>query len=110
MNKMSKSLGNAIFLYDSAKEVQKKINKITMRADAGDEAGRSGVTCWCSTATRSCREERAEAIRADYAAGKDVMHGHMKAELAAAINTLLAADAGAAGEAGGRRGMRRRRR
>jgi hypothetical protein len=34
--------------------------------------------------------ERAEQIKADYASGKEVMDGHIKAEVGAAINTLLA--------------------
>jgi tryptophanyl-tRNA synthetase len=88
VNKMSKSLGNAIFLYDSEKDVQKKINKITVQADpATNLVPQSHVLLqYCDA---FLPKDRADAIRADYASGKDVMHGHIKAELGAAINTLL---------------------
>ena len=88
VNKMSKSLGNAIFLYDTEKDVQKKINKITVQPDpATNLVPQSHVLLqYCDA---FLPKERADAIRADYASGKDVMHGHIKAELGAAINTLL---------------------
>ncbi len=89
VNKMSKSLGNAIFLYDSEKEVQKKLNKITVQADPA-----TGLVPQSHALLQYCDaflpKERAAAIRAEYAGGKDVMHGHVKAELGAAINALLA--------------------
>ncbi|MBX3385357.1 MAG: tryptophan--tRNA ligase [Phycisphaeraceae bacterium] len=88
VNKMSKSLGNAIFLYDSAKDVQKKINKITVVAEES-----TGLVAQSHVLLQYCdaflSRERAEAIRADYAEGKNVMHGHIKAELGEAINALL---------------------
>jgi tryptophanyl-tRNA synthetase len=88
VNKMSKSLNNAIFLYDSEKDVQKKINKITVQPDpATNLVPQSHVLLqYCDA---FLPKDRAETIRADYAAGKDIMHGHIKAELGAAINTLL---------------------
>ena len=88
VNKMSKSLGNAIFLYDSEKDVQKKINKITVQPDpATNLVPQSHVLLqYCDA---FLPEERAKAIRAEYASGKEMMHGHIKAELGAAINTLL---------------------
>jgi len=88
-NKMSKSLGNAIFLYDSEKDVQKKINKIvTGRATptsplADDNPLAQYIDVFLP-------RDRAEQIKADYAGGKEVMDGHVKAEVGAAINALLA--------------------
>lgn len=86
--KMSKSLNNAIFLYDDAKTVQKKINGIV--------TGRASPTSPIATdhvlvqyLDTFLPRERAEQIKADYASGKEVMDGHVKAELGAAINTLL---------------------
>lgn len=88
-NKMSKSLGNAIFLYDSEKDVQKKINKIV--------TGRASPTAPLAQDNPLAQyidvflpKERAEQIKHDYASGKEVMDGHVKAEVGAAINALLA--------------------
>jgi len=88
-NKMSKSLGNAIFLYDSEKDVQKKINKIvTGRATATSPLADDNPLAQYIDVFLP--RERAEQIKADYASGKEVMDGHIKAEVGAAINTLLA--------------------
>ncbi|MFN7020675.1 MAG: tryptophan--tRNA ligase [Phycisphaerales bacterium] len=88
VNKMSKSLGNAVFLYDDAKTVQKKINRITVLPDAA-----TGLVSQDHVLLQFCDaflpRERAEAIRAEYASGKEVMHGHIKAELGEAINALI---------------------
>jgi tryptophanyl-tRNA synthetase len=87
-NKMSKSLGNAIFLYDDAKAVQKKINSIkTDRATTtsplpADNALAQYIEAFLPS-------ERAEQIKADYALGKEIMDGHIKAEVGAAINAML---------------------
>lgn len=88
VQKMSKSLGNAIFLYDDAKTVQKKINKITVTTDpaTGKVSQEHVLLQYCEA---FLPRERAEAIKAEYATGKEVMHGHIKAELGEAINTLL---------------------
>ena len=88
VHKMSKSLGNAIFLYDDAKTVQKKLNKITVTPDpaTGKVSPEHAILQYCEA---FLPRERAEAIRAEYAGEKEVMHGHVKAELGAAINTLL---------------------
>lgn len=88
VQKMSKSLGNAIFLYDDAKTVQKKINKITVTPDpaTGKVSPEHALLQYCEA---FLPRERAEAIKSDYATGKDVMHGHVKAELGEAINKLL---------------------
>lgn len=87
-NKMSKSLNNAIFLYDDAKQVQKKINGIV--------TGRPSPTSPIDPTNPLIQyieafmpRERADEIKAMYASGKEVMDGHIKAELGAAINTLL---------------------
>lgn len=89
--KMGKSHGNAIFLYDDEKAVQKKINKITVLPPEGST---SGLVSQDHVLLQYCDaflpEDRAKAIRHDYATRTDVMHGHVKAELGAAINALLA--------------------
>jgi tryptophanyl-tRNA synthetase len=89
VNKMSKSLGNAIFLSDSAKEVQKKVGKIfTGRqspTDPGDvnNALFEFVRAFIPDAARVSELERR------YAAGDNIGDGHVKQEVAAAINELL---------------------
>jgi tryptophanyl-tRNA synthetase len=89
VNKMSKSLGNAVFLYDDEKTVQKKINKITVQPDPA-----TGLVPQTHVLLQFCDaflpEARAKEVRALYGAGGEVMHGHIKAELGAAINALLA--------------------
>lgn len=88
VQKMSKSLNNAIFLYDDEKSVQKKINKITVQTDDSGLVPQNHVLLqYCDA---FLPEERAKDIRAMYAAGGDIMHGHVKAELGAAVNALLA--------------------
>lgn len=86
--KMSKSLGNAIFLYDSEKDVQKKINKIvTGRASSTSPIDPESPLVQYIEAFLP--RERAEEIMAMYASGKEVMDGHIKAEVGAAINALI---------------------
>ncbi len=87
-NKMSKSLNNAIFLYDSEKQVQKKINGIV--------TGRTSPTSPIDPASPLVQyieaflpRERADEIKSMYATGKEVMDGHIKAEVGAAINALI---------------------
>lgn len=88
VQKMSKSLNNAIFLYDDEKSVQKKINKITVQADATGLVPQNHVLLqYCDA---FLPEARAKEIRAMYAAGGEIMHGHVKAELGAAVNALIA--------------------
>jgi tryptophanyl-tRNA synthetase len=87
-NKMSKSLNNAIFLYDDAKTVQKKVNSIktdrpTMTSPLPEENPLSQFL------DAFLPQERAAQIKADYASGKEVMDGHIKAEVGAAINALI---------------------
>ncbi|QOJ00814.1 MAG: tryptophan--tRNA ligase [Phycisphaeraceae bacterium] len=89
VQKMSKSLNNAIFLYDTEKQVQKKINGIvTGRASATSPIDPANALIQYAEAFLP--RERADAIKADYAAGKEVMDGHVKAEVGAAVNALLA--------------------
>ena len=88
-NKMSKSLGNAIFLYDEPKQVQKKINGIvTGRASMTSPIDAGNVLVQYIDAFLPA--ERAAQIKAEYASGKEVMDGHVKAEVGAAINALIA--------------------
>ncbi|GMV27186.1 MAG: tryptophan--tRNA ligase [Phycisphaerae bacterium] len=87
-NKMSKSLNNAIFLYDDAKAVQKKINGIkTDRPTTTSPLPEGNALAQYIDAFLP--QQRAEEIKAMYASGKEVMDGHIKAEVGAAINALI---------------------
>jgi tryptophanyl-tRNA synthetase len=93
VQKMSKSLGNAVFLYDDAKTVQKKINKITTGRQSPTEPGDvNNVLMQYVDAFIGHGEAgraRAEEIKRRYAAGDNIGDGHVKQELGEAINTLL---------------------
>lgn len=88
VNKMSKSLGNAIFLYDSPKDVQKKVNKIYTGRQSPTEPGDPN-NALMQYVDAFLPRERAEEIKARYAAGDNIGDGHIKQELGAAINELL---------------------
>jgi tryptophanyl-tRNA synthetase len=87
-HKMSKSLGNAIFLYDSEKDVQKKIGKI-VTGRASTSAPLAADNPLMQYIEVFLPAERAEQLKHDYASGKEMMDGHAKAEVAAGINALL---------------------
>ncbi len=93
-NKMSKSLGNAIFLYDDAKTVQKKINKITTGRQSPTEPGDVSniLMQYVDAFIGGAGDEgytRAEEIKRRYGAGDNIGDGHVKAELGEAINKLI---------------------
>jgi tryptophanyl-tRNA synthetase len=88
VNKMSKSLNNAIFLYDTEKQVQKKINGIV----TGRPTPTSPIdpkNALIQYAEAFLPAARVDEIKAAYAGGKEVLDGHIKAEVGAAINTLI---------------------
>ncbi|MDX2016135.1 MAG: tryptophan--tRNA ligase [Planctomycetota bacterium] len=87
-NKMSKSLGNAIFLYDTAKDVQKKINKITTGRQSPTEPGDPN-NILMQYVDAFIGGERAGELKRRYAAGDNLGDGHVKQELGEAINRLL---------------------
>lgn len=88
-NKMSKSLGNAIFLSDPEKEVQKKVNKLAnpVRDAAGVPDLATGALFAFVDAFITDPAQNAD-IRAKYLKG-EMMDGHVKQEVARAINLLL---------------------
>jgi tryptophanyl-tRNA synthetase len=88
VNKMSKSLGNAIFLYDTAKEVQKKVNKITTGRQSPTEPGDVNNVLM-QYVDAFIGGDRAAELKRRYAAGDNIGDGHVKAELGEAINALI---------------------
>jgi tryptophanyl-tRNA synthetase len=91
VNKMSKSLNNAIFLYDDAKTVQKKLNKITTGRQSPTEPGdvNNILMQYVDAFIGNTNPDRAAEIKRRYGAGDNLGDGHVKAELGEAINALL---------------------
>lgn len=88
VNKMSKSLGNAIYLSDTAKEVQKKVNRIfTGRQSPTDPGDPNNVLFQYLNAFHADKALVAD-LRERYAGGR-VGDGEVKKELGGAINALL---------------------
>lgn len=89
VNKMSKSLGNAIFLSDPPKDVQKKVNKIFTGRQSPTEPG-DPANALMQFVDAFLAPDRAAALKGRYTRGDHLGDGHVKAELGEAINTLLA--------------------
>lgn len=87
--KMSKSLGNAIFLSDTPKEVQKKVNRIFTGRQSPTEPGDTKNALFQYVEAFIRDEARVEELRRRYAAGDNIGDGHIKQEVAEWINRLL---------------------
>ncbi|MBX3359164.1 MAG: tryptophan--tRNA ligase [Phycisphaeraceae bacterium] len=88
VNKMSKSLGNAIFLTDSPKEIQKKINRITTGRQSPTEPGKPDNVLM-QYVDAFIPADRAAEIKRRYTTGDNIGDGHVKAELGEAIAALI---------------------
>ncbi len=88
-NKMSKSLGNAIFISDSAKDVQKKVNRIFTGRQSPTEPGDTGNALFQYVDAFIPDQARVAELRDRYSRGDNIGDGHIKAEVAEAINALL---------------------
>ncbi len=89
VQKMSKSLGNAIFLADDPKTVQKKVNKIFTGRQSPTEPGDINNALFQFVRAFIPDEARVKELEDLYARGADIGDGHIKQEVGAAINTLL---------------------
>lgn len=87
--KMSKSLGNAIMLSDSPKEVQKKIGKITTGRQSPTDKGDINNVLFTFVRAFIRDEVRVKELERKYAEGDNIGDGHVKQELAEHINRLL---------------------
>jgi tryptophanyl-tRNA synthetase len=87
--KMSKSLGNAIYLSDTPKDVQKKVNKIYTGRQSPTEPGDTSNALFQFVDAFIKDEPRVEELKRRYAAGDNIGDGHVKQELAEWINRLL---------------------
>ncbi len=88
-NKMSKSLGNAVFLSDSPKQVQKKCNRIyTGRMNADDPGVIEGNPLWEYHDVFNPDKDQVCDLKERYRQGK-VGDGECKRRLAEVINAFL---------------------
>ncbi|MFO0961651.1 MAG: tryptophan--tRNA ligase [Phycisphaerales bacterium] len=88
-NKMSKSLGNAIFISDGPKEVETKVKRIFTGRTSTTEPGDVNNALFQYVETFIEDQERVAELRRRYAAGDNIGDGHIKVEVAQAINALL---------------------
>ncbi|MFG0327101.1 MAG: tryptophan--tRNA ligase [Phycisphaerales bacterium JB037] len=87
--KMSKSLDNAIFLSDSAKQIKKKVGQIYTGRQTMDEPGDINNALFEYVRIFIRDEERVAELERKYAAGDNIGDGHVKQEVAAAIDDLI---------------------
>jgi len=86
--KMSKSLGNAIMLSDSPKEIQKKINKITTGRQSPTEPGDPSNILFKFVEAFILNQDRVAELKDRYQRGDNIGDGHIKQELSEAIINL----------------------
>ena len=90
VNKMSKSLGNAIFLTDELKQIKKKLGKLYTGRQSPDEPGDIENALFQYVRTFISDADRVAELERRYAAGDDIGDGHIKIEVAQAIDALIA--------------------
>jgi tryptophanyl-tRNA synthetase len=88
-NKMSKSLNNAIFLSDSFKQIKKKMGGLYTGRSSMDEPGDINNALFDYVRAFIRDPERVAELERKYAAGDNIGDGHIKVEVAEAIDQLL---------------------
>lgn len=89
VNKMSKSLGNAIFIADTPKDVQKKVGRIFTGRQSPTEPGDVNNALFQFVDAFITDPVRIAELKDRYARGDNLGDGHVKVEVAEAINALL---------------------
>ena len=87
--KMSKSLNNAIFIKDSAKEVRKKIGRIFTGRQSPTDPGDADNALFQYVDTFIEDTQRVAELRDRYTRGDNIGDGHIKQEVADAVNALM---------------------
>ena len=87
--KMSKSLGNAIFISDPPKEVEKKVGKIFTGRQTPTEKGDTNNALFQYVRAFIPDKSRVAELERAYSTGDNIGDGHIKKEVAAAINAML---------------------
>ncbi len=88
--KMSKSLNNAIFITDSPQVVKRKIAKIYTGRQSPTEPGDPNNALFQYVETFIQDKDRVAELRDRYVRGDNIGDGHIKPEVAEAVNALLA--------------------
>lgn len=106
-NKMSKSLGNVIYLTDSAKEIKKKMGALYTGRQTMTEPGDTSNSLFQYVRAFVKDPAKVAELEDRYSRGDNIGDGHVKAEVVTAIDELLAPmrerRASLEGEAGDRR-------
>jgi tryptophanyl-tRNA synthetase len=89
VNKMSKSLNNAILITDSKKEVKKKLGQLYTGRQSMTEPGDPNNSLMQYVDIFIPDADRVEELKEKYVKGDNIGDGHIKVELAEAISTLL---------------------
>ncbi|MBZ0173087.1 MAG: hypothetical protein K8E66_11945, partial [Phycisphaerales bacterium] len=87
--KMSKSLNNAIYLSDTAKQIKKKVGKITTGRQTMDEPGDTTNLLFDYVRAFIHDEGRVAELEKKYSSGDNIGDGHVKAEVAEAIEAIV---------------------
>jgi tryptophanyl-tRNA synthetase len=87
--KMSKSLGNAIFITDTAKEIRKKLGRLYTGRQNPTDPGDTGNALFQYVRTFIPDAARVAELEQAYAAGDNIGDGHIKMEVADAIDAML---------------------
>lgn len=90
VNKMSKSLNNAIFITDNLKAIKKKMGQLYTGRQTMTEPGDINNALFQYVRTFIDDETRVKELERAYAAGDNIGDGHIKVEVAEAIDRLLA--------------------
>jgi tryptophanyl-tRNA synthetase len=90
VNKMSKSLGNAIFITDDLKAIKKKMGQLYTGRQSMTEKGDINNALFQYVRTFIADAARVTELERQYAEGDNIGDGHIKAEVAEAIDKLLA--------------------
>ncbi len=89
VNKMSKSLNNAILITDTPKKVKKKLGQLYTGRQSMTDPGDANSSLMQYVDTFITDETRAAEIKDKYVRGDNIGDGHVKVEVAAAISELL---------------------
>ncbi len=87
--KMSKSLNNAIFLSDTPKEVKKKVGQIFTGRQSMTEPGDINNSLFQYVRTFIHDEAKVKDLESRYSRGDNIGDGHVKQDVADAINAML---------------------
>lgn len=89
VNKMSKSLGNAIFITDDLKAIKKKLGQLYTGRQTMTELGDIDNALFQYVRTFIDDPARVAELERKYSTGDNIGDGHIKAEVAEAIDKLL---------------------